>query len=170
MPSGVRVRGVCAAGHTVETTAAGKRVTWQGPCPSPTSAGQCGLPVNARKIAPEHIAPPAGSQPAVNPDSPYRVLKVESFADPDHTPSRKPAAGAQHAAAGITVEHPAAPAGDPGSGNPHPGGPGAVEPDQLPDPIAADGQRAGIGGRLRGRLAGPARPAGGNYRHPLTGR
>lgn len=149
----MKVRGVCAAGHVTEATAAPKRVTWHGPC---ATAG-CDLKVYCRRVPIDRAPPAAGpaGEPAGDANDPHRVIRIDRYDSTDDGP------------AGLAVDT-ADPI--PGDAGPEPaGGDGAGADDDGPaDPIDADddgpGRRLGRrfgSGRSRGR-----RPAG-EFRHPL---
>jgi hypothetical protein len=149
---GVLVRGSCAAGHVTETNAAGRRVTWEGTC----ATDGCDLPVKARRVPGDRVAPPPDPAAGDGADSHVTVVRVDDY---DDTSS-----GAQGDAGGFHV------ADDGHTGelvDPAP----ADEGDRVgspPDPLDDHGERPSrfTVWRERRRAARSARRSAG-YRHPL---
>src|SRR5579859_747261 len=124
---GPRVRGICPAGHVVETDAPQGRITWRGPCPGPTGGPPCALPVIARRIAGEgDVAPSSPLQPRPAGAPGRTVRKAASYRDDD--PARPSEPGFHVGPGDQPVAPPdppnAADPGDPGV-DPAPGAPGS---------------------------------------------
>jgi hypothetical protein len=147
---GPRVRGLCPRGHVVETNAAYRRTTWQGPCPG-VDGEPCGMSVRCTRIRTE--APP-GEPTATQPDetaepkpsaAPTSIPRVESYVDPGAEPG---------------FADPDAPTG-PAHGQTDPaadGGPSGVQ-DAAGPPGGSAGSGGDDGDHGEGRPDEPAAPA-----------
>lgn len=123
------MRGICPAGHIVETRAPARRITWRGPCPHQDEGAprECGLYVIAQRI-PE---PPATDGPLETPPAPHRggaVRKVSTYVDSGIDPARpdepgfaEPSPSEPDGGGDPGVSDPSAPAG-PDRGPAGPGG------------------------------------------------
>lgn len=131
---GPPVRGLCPAGHVVDTVAAKGRVTWRGACTHELEPGKpCGLLVVCKRVPGAHDDPPASPlEPAPAGKSAKSIRKVAGYVnnepDPDHPadpgyespPTDPPAAADEPDGGNPGVRVPTSASTDDGS--PDPGG------------------------------------------------